>query len=108
MAKLKSFHELDVKIKEILNFLQKTELSYKPDMALADCVLGNKIELTSSACHMSSEKITLQMVTSGLVAGIASPVTAISMRPSADDLNSLDKFVAVGKLFFFLFKKTKP
>lgn len=65
-------------------------------LSMSDVVRGKKIELNSSACQKSSQKITLQLVVSGLVCGVASPVTAIVMVP--EDRFAVGKFVATGML----------
>ena len=59
-----------------------------------------KVELTPIACKHSSNRITLQLVVSGLVSGISSPVTAISMMPI--DSYNLGHLVAIGRVVYCL------
>jgi len=63
-------------------------------------VKEKKVELTPIACKHSSNRITLQLVVSGLVSGISSPVTAISMMPI--DSYNLGHLVAIGRVVYCL------
>lgn len=68
-------------------------------MTLSDAVRGCKVELTACACKKSEEKITLQMVVSGLVAGVVSPITAVAMVPATQDKHSVGTCIATGMIW---------
>ncbi|XP_052771581.1 WD repeat-containing protein 11-like isoform X2 [Mya arenaria] len=68
----------------------------KPALTLADSTCGKKIVTLVNDALRSREKITLRMVTAGLISGIASPVTVLEMAPSVNDNHGVGKCVAVG------------